>query len=395
MEYNFNRRIDRRGTYSAKYNNAAHGVPEDALPMWVADMDFETPPCVSEALKKRVDHGIYGYSEPDAKYFEIVQNWFKDRFGWKTESEWIQIAPGVVNAIYIAVRALSEPGDGVLIQQPVYYPFVSAVKNNKRELLINKLIYEGLRYEIDFEDFENKAKRAKIFILCSPHNPVGRVWTEGELRRIGEICLKHGVYVISDEIHADFVYPGNRHHVFAGLSEAFADIAVTCTAPSKTFNLAGIPHSNIFISNKNIRDKFNCEYEISGIGMNGVMGIIACGAAYENGGGWLDALIGYLRGNVDCLRGFLQNRIPGIKLVEPEGTYLAWLDCAALGLPPDKLEDLILNGAKVWLSRGEAFGAGGEGFRRMNLGCPRSVLQEALERIEKSVLRYAAIRTDC
>jgi len=386
MQYDFNRIIDRRNTYSIKYNPAARGKPADVLPLWVADMDFSIPPCVAEALEERVKHGIFGYSEPDAAYFSAVHGWFENRFGWHIEKEWLTVTPGVVNAIYVAVRALTESGDGVVIQQPVYYPFETSVVQTGRKLLVNELVYKDGIYSIDFEDFENKIKQAKLFILCSPHNPGGRVWTSDELLRMGEICLKYNVIILSDEIHQDFVYPGYRHLVFAGLDQRFPNITITCTSPSKTFNLAGLLHANIFISNKILRDKFKREYANCGLSQPGTMGLVSCQAAYESGAEWVDELIEYLKGNMLFLQKFLQTRIPKIKFTLPEATYLAWLDCSELGLSASELNNLITHKAKLWLNDGPSFGAGGKGFQRLNAACPRVVLEEALGRLEASLL---------
>ena len=381
MAYDFDRVIERRGTYSIKYNPAARGKPEDVLPMWVADMDFPAPPCVLEALSERVRHGVFGYSEPDGAYFDAVRGWFSRRFGWAVEREWLVITPGVVNAVSLAVRALTEPGDGVVIQQPVYYPFETAIRKNGRIPLVSELVYAGGRYGVDFDDFESRLRQAKLFILCSPHNPVGRVWTRDELFRMGELCLRYGVTVIADEIHQDFIYAGSRHLVFETLDPRFADITVTCTAPSKTFNLAGLPHANIFIQNETLRRKFAAEYASCGLSQPGVMGLAACEAAYNGGEEWLEELLEYLTGNMSLIRGFLAERCPEVKLVEPEGTYLAWLDCAAAGLSARELDGLITNRAKLWLDGGTMFGPCGAGFQRLNAACPRPVLREALERL--------------
>ena len=381
MKYDFDNPIDRRGTYSVKHGFAAAGKPDDVLPLWVADMDFLTPPCVTEALAETIKHGIYGYSVPDSGYYEAVQGWFLHRFGWRTEREWFLITPGVVTAIYMAIRALTEPGDGIVIQQPVYHPFEHSVRNTGRKLLVNELLYDGVRYSIDFDDFEQKIKQAGLFILCSPHNPVGRVWTRDELSRMAEICLQNNVVIVSDEIHQDFVYAGHRHHVLAGLDPGFADITITCTAPSKTFNIAGIHHSNILISNMEIREKYAKECAGCGLSMAGLMGIVACRAAYERGEEWLEELISYLDGNMALIREFLQSRIQKIKLVDPEGTYLAWLDFRELGLPVKELDGMILQKAKLWVNNGAMFGMGGAGFYRVNTACPRSVLREGLDRL--------------
>ena len=384
MSYDFDRIIDRSGTYSIKHDPASRGKPEDVLPMWVADMDFAAPPCVIDALAARTCHGIFGYSEPDAAYCDAVQTWFGERFGWNVEREWLVCTPGAVNALYVAVRAFTKPGDAVVVQQPVYYPFASAVRQTGRELLVNELAYDGCAYRIDFEDFERSIKRAKLFILCSPHNPVGRVWTRDELARMGEICLRHGVTVVSDEIHQDIVFPGSRHLVFAAIDERFAAITVTCTSPSKTFNLAGLLHANIFIADETLRAQFKQEYSNCGLSQPGIMGLAACQAAYAGGAEWLEELAGYLAGNISLVRGFLHDRIPEIKLVEPEGTYLAWLDFSEYKLSDQELDNAVTHKAKLWLNSGPMFGKGGSGFQRMNAACPRSVLRGALERLEKA-----------
>jgi cysteine-S-conjugate beta-lyase len=387
-DIDFDRPVERRIAYgySIKHDPASRKKPLDVLPLWVADMDFPAPECVLDVLTDRVKHGIFGYSEPDAPYFSAVQGWFEKRFGWHIDSEWLSITPGVVTALYIAIRALTKPDGGVLIQQPVYYPFESAVKDTKRKLLVNQLVYGGDgRYRIDFADFEKKAEQAEMFILCNPHNPVGRVWTRDELLRMGEICLRYGVTVISDEIHQDFIYKGHQHIVFSNLDERFANITMTCTAPSKTFNLAGLQLANIFIPNKAMRGAFGKECAGVGLSQPPLMGLAACQAAYEGGADWVDQLIGYLAGNMSLIGDFLRARVPKVKLIEPEGTYLAWLDCSGLGLSVCGLNDFITNKAKLWLNNGPAFGLGGEGFQRMNAACPRSTVNTALERLESAV----------
>ena len=378
MKFNFDTVIERKNTNSIKYDPVSRGKPQDVLPLWVADMDFSAPPCVKDALVSRAQHGIFGYSEPGASYWDAVQNWFKNRFDWNTQKDWLCITAGVVNALFLAVRALTKPEDAVLIQQPVYYPFASSVQKTGRKLLVNELVYKNGSYTIDFDDFENQIKNAKLFILCNPHNPVGRVWTREELVRMGEICLRYNVTVVSDEIHQDIIFPPNRHLVFASLDDRFADITITCTAPSKTFNLAGLHHANIFISNKNLRACFKREYDSCGLSQPNVMGIISCEAAYKDGADWLDELLDYLADNMALLDNFLQKNIPKIKLVKPQGTYLAWLDCRELGLTSRELDAAITNRAKLWLNDGPMFGKGGSGFQRMNAACPRSVLQDAL-----------------
>jgi len=386
MSYSFDTVIERRGTDSIKYDFAAkRGLPEDVLPLWVADMDFPSPPEVLDALAEKCRHGIFGYSDvADDSYFNALFKWYSERFGWRLSPEWLVKAPGVVFAICAAIRALTEEGEAVLIQQPVYYPFSESVLANGRRLVVNELVYSGGKYSVDLEDFEEKIKREKVklFILCSPHNPVGRVWRAEELSAMGEICLRHGVKVVSDEIHADFVYPGNRHQVFAAISPELADITVTCTAPTKTFNLAGLQISNILISNPELRRRFRLEISKTGYSQLNIMGLVACRAAYEHGARWLDDLLVYLGSNLEFVRSFLARELPRVRLVEPEGTYLVWLDFRALGLTDRELNDLIVNKAKLWLDAGTMFGAGGTGFQRVNIACPRSLLERAMRQLK-------------
>ncbi|KAF1084016.1 Cystathionine beta-lyase PatB [Sporotomaculum syntrophicum] len=391
MPYNFDEIIERKNTDCIKYDFALkRGKPEDVLPLWVADMDFRTPPFVIDALVEKSRHGIFGYSESGQDYFAVLQSWFLQNHTWEVALDWLVKTPGVVYAICTAIRALTHKGDSVLIQQPVYYPFAGSVLLNERKLVVNQLIYAENRYTINFEDFENKIieNKVKLFILCSPHNPVGRVWTEEELTRLGDICLKYGVTVVADEIHADFIYPGHKHLVFAKIKPEFAQIAITCTAPSKTFNLAGLQVSNIFIPNPDIRHAFRQEMAKSGYNQLGIMGMVACKAAYQNGRKWLEELINYLGGNLDFLRSFLNEKIPQVKLIEPEGTYLVWLDFNQLNLSEDQLEDLIVKKAGLWLDKGTIFGAGGVGFQRINIACPRSILEKALGQLEKAIKTF-------
>lgn len=390
MERDFDKVIDRRGTNSAKYDFAAeNGKPEDVLPLWVADMDFQVPHAVTEKLEEISRFGIFGYSSGTEEYFTAVHDWYLERFGWDIQKDWMLNTPGVVFAVAMAVKGLTEPGDGVLIQQPVYYPFKRVITDNGRIAVNSPLVLKNGRYEMDLEDFENKLRNdnVKLFILCSPHNPVGRVWTEEELRAVGELCLKYNVLVLSDEIHCDFVYEGNRHHVFADLDERFADITVTCTAPSKTFNIAGLQVSNIFASNYEVRKRVYREIRNTGYGGLSIMGIAACQAAYEGGSTWLEELKVYLKGNLDYLRTFLNERIPQIKLIEPEGTYLIWLDMRELGLTPEEQDRLMVEDAKLWLDTGTMFGEEGAGFERINIACPRATLEEALLRLENAVVK--------
>lgn len=388
MSYDFDRVIDRKGTYSLKYDFAReHGKREDVLPMWVADMDFQTAPEILERLEQVVHHGIFGYSESKEEYFLAVQRWYREHFGWQVEQSWLFRTPGVVFAIAMAIQAFTKEGDAVLVQQPIYYPFREVIRDNNRVLINSSLRQIDGHYEIDFQDLEEKIQKnhVKLFLLCSPHNPVGRVWKEWELRKLGEICLRHGVLVISDEIHSDFTYQGHTHHVFASLSEEFADITMTCTAPSKTFNLAGLQVSNIFIPNPELRKKFQKAMDAAGYSQINLMGLAACQAAYEKGESWLEQLKAYLAENLAFVREYLQEHLPRIKLIEPEGTYLVWLDFRELGLTEEQREDLIINKARLWLDSGVMFGEDGEGFERVNIACPRVTLRQALEQLEEAI----------
>lgn len=389
MKYDFDKITDRRNTSCLKYDFAAErGRDKDVLPLWVADMDFPAPPAVIKALKKRADHGIFGYSRPKADYFYSVAKWFERRHGWSPDPSAFVVAPGVVFAISALIRTVTKEGDGVLISEPVYYPFADTVRDNGRKLVVSELANKSGRYEVDYKDFEKKIieNSVKAFILCSPHNPVGRVWTEEELMRMGDICLKHNVFVISDEIHADFTFAGYTHRVFATLKREYEKSCAVCTAPTKTFNLAGLHVSNIYIPNGEIRARYQAELEKIGYTEPNVMGMAACVAAYEKGADWLDALKGYLAENLAFLRTWLQENLPEIKLIEPEGTYLVWLDCRALGLDDGALQALVEKKAKLWLDDGYIFGKGGSGFERVNIACPRATLKEALNRL-KAALR--------
>lgn len=388
MGYDFNETIERKNTNSLKYDFAAErNKPEGLLPLWVADMDFKVPDEVIDALIKKSRQGIFGYSETKNDYTDVLKNWYSDNFGWNIENDWLVKTPGVVFAICMAIRALSEKGDSILIQRPVYYPFSSAILDNERKLINNPLVYDNGRYHINFEDFENKIiqNKVKVFILCSPHNPVGRVWTKEELIKLGDICFKHNVIVVSDEIHADFVYSGHKHQVFANLKEEFSEITITCTSPSKTFNVAGLQVSNIFIKNKQIRNKFKKEVYKTGYSQLNIMAITACSTAYKYGREWLDELKSYLEDNINFVRSFLSENLPEVKLIEPEGTYLIWLDFKNLGLSTEQLEDLIINKAKLWLDGGTMFGPEGGGFQRINIACPRSLLEKALQNLKEAV----------
>lgn len=387
-KYNFDEEIDRRNTNCLKYDFAVErGKPEGILPLWVADMDFRTAPEILDALHRQVDHGIFGYSEAKGDYFKAVHDWFLRHFNWDLKEEWLIKTPGVVFAIAAAVKTFTKPGEAVLLCQPVYYPFMECIMDNDRKLVNSQLVYENGSYHIDFDDFEQKIEQqgVKLFLLCNPHNPVGRVWTRQELEKIGEICLRHGVLVLSDEIHCDFTYEGHVHVPFASIREEFADNSITCTAPSKTFNLAGLQVSNIFIPNPRIRSQFRHGVDACGYSQLNVMGLVACQAAYTYGEEWLSEVKAYLKGNLDFVRVFLAENLPQIKLVEPEGTYLVWLDCSALGLHYKELENLVVQKANLWLDGGAIFGRATEQFERINIACTRATLEKAMRQLKAAV----------
>lgn len=388
MSSQFDTIINRKNTNSLKYDFAVErGRDENILPLWVADMDFMVAPEIIEALEKSVKHGIYGYSESKKDYFEAIQKWFLEKHHYSLQEEWLVKTPGVVFAIAQAIRAYTKEGDYVLIQSPVYYPFRETIEVNDRKVAVNSLVLKNGHYEIDFEDFEKQIveKKIKLFLLCNPHNPVGRVWTKEELTKIGDICVRNHVFVVSDEIHCDFTFPGFAHTVFASIKKEFEQISILCTSPSKSFNLAGLQISNIFIPNKEVRKQFERAVAQAGYSQVGLPGIVACKAAYTYGEEWLKQLKVYLKENLDFLREYLKKELPQITLIEPEGTYLIWLDFRALGLSKEALHTLIEEKAGLWLDEGDIFGPEGEGFERINIACPRKTLEEALNRIRTAV----------
>lgn len=386
---NFDKIIDRRNTRCLKYDFAVErNMPADVLPLWVADMDFETSSYIEDALIERAKHAIYGYSEVKTPYFDILKNWMKKHHDWDIQGKWLIKTPGVVFALAMAVKAYTEPGDAVLIQQPVYYPFSEVIKDNGRNVVSNTLyLGEDNRYHIDFEDFEQKivAHKIKLFLLCNPHNPVGRVWSKEELTRLGDICVKHHVTVVSDEIHEDFVFKG-KHQVFTNIKKEYEEITVTCTAPSKTFNIASLMISNILIPNPELKRKFKHQMDAAGISQLNVLGLVACEAAYEHGEEWYQAMHAYVKANIEFVKQYVEEQLPGVKMVEHEGTYLVWLDFRGTGLGVEELDDKIINQAKLWLDSGKIFGSCGEGFQRINVACPRKVLEEAMDRIKNVVV---------
>lgn len=385
MKYDFDTIVDRYNTGSVKYDTAERsGMPADVMPMWVADMDFRAPDEIVSRMRQLCDFGVYGYTMVTDSYFDAVRNWFSSRFDWEVERKWLVTTPGVVFALSAAVKAFTEPGEGVLIQRPVYYPFTEVVENNGRVVVNSSLRYDKGSYAIDYEDLEAKLARddVKLMLICSPHNPVGRVWTRNELSKVCRLCLKYNVKMVSDEIHADFVFANREHVPLASLSEQVRENCVVCTAPSKSFNLAGLQISNIFIPNRDMRHAFRRELEKTGLFGVNMVGLCACQAAYESGGEWLDQLKEYLEGNIQFLKSFVNEHMPRIKVVDTEGTYLVWMDLQELNLVDQK--DFIVNKAGLWLDTGSMFGDEGRGFERINVACPRTVLEEALNRLKRA-----------
>ncbi len=386
MNYDFDRVIERRGSGSLKWDDTEkYFGAKDIIPLWVADMDFQSPREVQDALRKRVEHGIFGYGAGSPGYYRAQVNWLHQRFGWPVEENWITISPGVIPALNMVIRTFTAPGDKIIIQPPVYYPFFSCIENNGRTPVVNPLRVEGDRYVMDFSDLEEKIdSRVKLLILCSPHNPVGRVWQEKELRRLAEICRRHRILVASDEIHSDLVLTG-RHTPFPALGPECARNAIVLTSTSKTFNLAGLQVSNTIISDPELRRRFRHTQQCGGFTRPNVFGQVAVEAAYNHGEAWLEELLTYLKGNLDYILDFVRKHMPAFKIIPPEGTYLVWMDCRSLGLDDKELKSFLLQKAGVGFSLGYPFGPGGEGFVRINIACPRAHLREALERLREAL----------
>ena len=388
VDYNFDEVIDRRNTDCLKYDFAVQrGRPKDVLPFWVADMDFSIAHAIEAALVKRCQHGIFGYSEATDGYFAALQNWYLKHFNWQVQRPWLIKTPGVVFALAMAVKAFTEPGDGVLVQQPVYYPFTEVIRDNDREVVNAPLALVNGHYEIDFADLEQKLAnpKVKLMFLCSPHNPVGRVWTKEELLKVGDLCLKYNVITVSDEIHSDFVWDDNAHTPFATLGEEYQQNCIVCTAPSKTFNLAGLQVSNIFIPNQKLRRAFRKQIDAAGYSQLNTLGLVACQAAYAYGEEWLTQVKAYIRSNITFVDDYLKQNLPQIKMLPIEGTYLVWLDCSALGMTADEREQWLWHEAKLWLDGGGIFGKEGEAFERINVACPRATLLQGLEQLKAAV----------
>lgn len=384
----FDEVIPRKGTDCLKYDFALRrGMPEDVLPLWVADMDFKTSSYIEDAVIERTKHAIFGYSEVQQEYFEAVAGWMKRHHNWDIERRWLIKTPGVVFALAASVKAFTEKGDNVLIQQPVYYPFTEVIEDNNRIVVSNDLVLgDDNRYHIDFEDLERKIteNNIKLFLFCNPHNPSRRVFTKEELTKLGDICLKHGVIVVSDEIHNDFIFEG-EHTVFATVKKEFEDISIICTSPSKTFNLAGMLISNILIPNPVLKRKFKTEVAAAGMSQLGTLGLTAAQTAYEKGDEWYEAMLSYVRSNIEFVKEYTEKELPGVKFIDGEGTYLVWLDFRGTGLDPEEIDRRIIHEAKLWLDSGKVFGKIGDGFQRINVAAPRSIVEECLKRI-KSIL---------
>ncbi|SIS43955.1 MalY/PatB family protein [Salimicrobium flavidum] len=390
---NFKEVIERKGTRSVKWDFADKLFKnEDILPMWVADMDFQVPDAVTTALQNRVSHGIFGYTLPDEDVKNTITSWVKNHYDYEIEKDWIFYSPGVVPSLHMLVQALSEIGDNVLIQTPVYPPFYSVIKNHGRHIIKNELTFDGERYDIDFEDFEQKIKdnNVTLFILCSPHNPVGRVWTEDELKKMADICLKYDVTILSDEIHADLVLGNNKHFSIASLSEDIDDATVTCYSPTKTFNLAGLQASYVVAKDKDKRKRLERQFHGQGINMLNTLGLTALEAAYKDGEQWLIDLREILAENVAYVRDRLHKETDTIKVIEPEGTYLLWLDCRKLGLEHEELKTFMQNEAKVGMNDGASFGEEGKGFMRMNIAAPKETIEAGVERLIQAVNKREA-----
>jgi cystathionine beta-lyase len=381
MRYDFDTPIDRRGTASIKwdYGKRFTGL-EELLPLWVADMDFPACTEVIEALKRRVEHGVFGYTLEPESYFQAVIDWMRHRHGWEIRRGWMVAAPGVIPSLNLALLAYSQPGDGVIIQPPVYYPFKESIVNNERRVVENPLRLDGNRYTMDLDQLKDSIdERTRLLILCSPHNPVARVWSRQELEKLADICLRQKIIILSDEIHHDLIMPGHRHTPTASLSGEAAAITVTLTSATKTFNLAGLGCSLVIASDRDLRKRFRATQKRICTEVANALSAVATEAAYRHGESWLEQVLDYVRGNYEFLVAFLGERLPGGRVIPLEGTYLVWIDLRALGLSDEELKKRILGRAKVWLDDGPMFGSGGEGFQRINLACPRSTLEQALE----------------
>jgi cystathionine beta-lyase len=387
--YNFDEKISRIGFNATKWDEMElHYTTNDLIPLWVADMDFKTAPAILEAIKRQAEHGIYGYMTRKDSYFKSIVTWFEDRHDFKLKEEWLVFSPGVMCSMNFLIEALTKANDKILIQQPVYYPFMNKIIENGRKVLVNELVKQSdYTYAMDFEKFEEQIINEKppLFILCNPHNPVGRVWTKEELTRLGDICLKHGVKVISDEIHCDLVYKPYKHIPFASISDAFAQNSVTLTAPSKTFNLAGLQTSFAICPNESDKKILSFAMEKIDLKRNNSFSLVATEAAYQEGARWLDELLVYLDHNLNYVVSFIKEYLPQLNVVKPQGTYLLWIDFSAYGLKDEAIQEILIKNAGVALTKGANFGKGGQGHFRMNVACPIATLEIAMEKIKKAL----------
>ena len=384
-KYNFDQIIDRKNTSCLKYDFGMQRKGRtDLLPMWVADMDFALPEEILADFHKRIDHGIFGYTDPDAEYYAALDRWFSVHHGYHIQPEWVTLGCGVVYGLATGVKAFTEPGDAVLIQQPVYYPFREVIEDNGRKFVNSQLRYENGKYTIDFTDFEQKIEdnNVKVFLLCSPHNPAGRVWTKEELTRMGDICLKHNVIILDDEIHCDFVYAPHHFTSFLALDEKYRDNLVVFNSPSKTFNVAGLQPGNIIIPNKELRRRYRKANAAAGYSQGSIMGQVAVKSCYTKGDEWVKELVEYIAGNIAWVRDFVKENFPKATFVEPEGTYLVWIDFSGYRLSDDELEHLVTDEAKLWLDSGKIFGPATAQFERFNMACPRSTVEKAFQQLK-------------
>lgn len=387
MTYNFDEIIPREGTDSLKYDaRKRYFGTEDLLPMWVADMDFRTPDFIVNAMKKRLEHEIFGYTlKPDSLYDAVI-GWMQRRHGWKVEKDWILFTPGVVPAFNMCIQAYSQPGEKVIVQSPVYYPFFWGVEYNNRKMLNNQLVRRGDFYEMDLDDLKkNIDASTKVMLFCSPHNPVGRVWNRQELMGLAEICLQNNLVMVSDEIHSDLIFDGYKHIPYAMLGKEMEQQSITCIAPSKTFNVAGLATSAVIIPNPGLRKKFIDVVESLHIAGGNIFGAVAMEAAYAHGDEWLKQALNYIEGNVGYLEDFVRKNLPQIKVIHPEGTYMAWMDFSGLQLSDPELKKFMTEKAKLGFNHGPTFGPGGEGFQRINLGCSREIVKEAMRRMREAI----------
>ena len=387
-KYNFDAIVDRRGTSCLKYDFAMKRKGrDDLLPMWVADMDFPLPEEILNVFHNRISHGIFGYSDPTDPYYAALNKWFSTHYGYTIEPEWISVPCGVVFALATAVKAFTEPGDACIIQQPVYYPFREVIENGDRKLVNSQLRYENGRYTMNYEDFEQKVveNNVKLYILCNPHNPVGRVWTKDELVRIADICLKHGVTMLVDEVHADFIYPGHKFTSFMTLDEKYREKLIVCTSPSKTFNVAGLQPASIIMPNPEVKAKFETEKAAAGYSNAPIMSLLATTTCYEMGSDWVAELVAYITENKNYFKKFVEENFPKAYFVEPEGTYLIWVDFSAYGYSDEELEHTMLEEAHLWLDSGKIFGPATAQFERFNIACPRSTIETALNQLKEAL----------